>query len=76
MQSNNAKKEAVNKSIQDSLISDVFHSVPLTVQISFLEDLISHYNSLTPSPKLDVMVARNKRVAYWKSEINRMSQNL
>ena len=76
MQSTNAKKETVNKSIQDSLISDVFHSVPLTVQISFLNDLIEHYNTLPASPKLDVMVARNKRVAYWKSEVIRMSQNL
>ena len=76
MQSSTVKKESTNKSIQDSLISDVFHSVPLTVQISFLEDLVNHYNTLPASPKLDVMNARRIRVEYWQSEITRMSQNL
>ena len=76
MQSLTVKKEATNKSILDCTLSDVLNNVSLETQISFLSDLISHYNSLTPSPKLDVMNARRKRLEYWNSEVLRMSQNL
>ena len=76
MQSNNAKKESTNKSILDCTLTNVLNNVSLSTQISFLNDLIEHYNSLTPSPKLDVMNARRKRLDYWNSEVLRMSQNL